>query len=274
MKIAATTVSQDIKQNVSISLFKGRFYERISKVANAGFDGIELLVLDPSHLDPIEVLSSVQEFGLTIAAIGTGVQASLGKLTLVSSDPAIEKRALLRAYEIIDFAAACKTPIVTLGSFRGYLPKISKCNRNHFKTILAKLANFAGERKVSIAVEPVNRYENNFMNTANEVIELLDELSYSNLGLLLDTFHMNIEEGSIEKTIESASPFLLHVHIGDSNRLPPGQGHFPFQLMIQSLRSIGYESWLSAELLAKPDPDIAGFTTGEYLCELLSCPCE
>lgn len=269
MKIAATTVAHDIKQNVPISLFNGRFHERILKISNAGFDGIELLVLDPSHLDPIDILSLVQEFGLTIAAIGTGIQASLGKLTLISSDPAIEKSALFRAFEIIDFAAACKAPIVTLGSFRGHLLEKSGCNRNHFKTILAKLANFAGERDVSIAVEPVNRYENNFMNTANEVIELLDELSFSNLGLLLDTFHMNIEEGSIEKTIESSFHRLLHIHIGDSNRLPPGQGHFPFQSMIQSLRSIGYDNWLSAELLAKPNPDNAGFLTGKNLRELL-----
>ena len=269
MKIAATTVSPDIRQNVSISLFTGEFIERIQKIAIAGFDGIELLLLDPCDLDAGYIVSSVQEYALTIPAIGTGLQASLGNLTLLAGDREIEKKAIARALDIIEFAAACKTPVVTLGSFRGRLYEMSQRNRNHFKTVLSEIADFAGERSVSIAIEPVNRYENNFMNTAGEVLEVLDEISSRNLGLLLDTFHMNIEESSIEKTVESVSRCLLHVHIGDSNRLPPGQGHFPFQTLIQSLRSIGYNGWLSAELLGIPNPDIAGYTTGRNLRALL-----
>ncbi len=272
MKIAATTISQDITQNVSISLFTGKFKDRLQKIAIAGFDGIELLLLDPSQLDSAYVLDSVQEYALTISAIGTGLQASLENLTLLARDYQVEKKALDRAFDIIRFAAACKTPIVTLGSFRGIFHEIPRHNREYYKNILSKIANFAGERSVSIAIEPVNRYENNFLNTASEVMEVIDELSYKNLGILLDTFHMNIEESSIEKTIESVSHCLLHVHIGDSNRLPPGQGHFQFQEFIKSLRSNKYNSWLSAELLAKPDPDIAGYTTGKYLRELLNLP--
>lgn len=272
MKISATTVSPDIRQNVSISLFSGEFIERIQKISHAGFDGIELLLLDPNQLDPGYILASVQEYALTIPAIGTGLQASLGNLTLLVSDREVEKKALARAFDIIQFAAACKTPIVTLGSFRGKLHEISRHNRDYFKTILSEIANFAGEKSVSIAIEPVNRYENNFLNTASEVMEVLNEISSRNLGLLLDTFHMNIEESSIEKTVESVSHCLLHVHIGDSNRLPPGQGHFPFQTLIQSLLSIGYNGWLSAELLAKPTPDIAGYTTGKYLRALSELP--
>lgn len=272
MKIAVTTVSPEVIQNVSLSLFSGDFRTRLSKVKKAGFDGIELLLLDPSQLDPGHIAALAQEYSVAIPAIGTGLQASLANLTLLAGDRENEKKAIARAHDIIEFASVCKTPIVTLGSFRGRLDEMSQRNRNHFITILSEIADFAGERSVSIAIEPINRYENDFMNTASEVMEVIDDISSKNIGLLLDTFHMNIEESSIEKTIESVSRYLLHVHIGDNNRLPPGQGHFPFQTMLQSLRSIGYDGWLSAELLAKPNPDFAGYTTGKYLRTLLELP--
>ena len=85
----------------------------------------------------------------------------------------------------------------------------------------------------------------------------LDEIGHSHLGLLLDTFHMNIEEptyaGSIEQVMAAGQ--LWHIHLGDSNRLPPGQGHIPFGDIIAALRKSGYDGYLSAELFPRPDPD-------------------
>ena len=84
---------------------------------------------------------------------------------------------------------------------------------------------------VRLAIEPLNRYESDVVNTAAEGLALIHEVGHSHLGLLLDTFHMNIEEPTYAGSIEQgmASGRLWHFHLGDSNRLPAGQGHIPFR---------------------------------------------
>ncbi|MGW8250065.1 MAG: sugar phosphate isomerase/epimerase family protein, partial [Anaerolineales bacterium] len=91
------------------------------------------------------------------------------------------------------------------------------------------------------------------------------------LGLLLDTYHVNIEESSYSEpfrhTIQAGR--LFHVHLGDNNRLPPGQGLIDFEAIVKTLYECGYSGYLSAELLAKPDPDTAARETLTYMRGLL-----
>lgn len=270
MKIAAATVDPIVNNKVAVSLFLGNFDNRLLKAKTSGFDGIELLVGDPLKLDAETISTSVKNAGLKIAAIGTGLQASVEGLCLISNKTEIERKALSRFKNLIDFASQCNCPIVTLGSFRGILNETqSNKEKSKFETTLKEIVDYASDKSVSIGIEPLNRYENNYLNVAFEVTELIEKLNKPNIGLLLDTFHMNIEETSIEKTILSTAPHIIHVHIGDSNRLPPGKGHFNFQSMIKILKSIEYGGWLSAELLAKPDADTAGRETAIYLKDLL-----
>lgn len=270
MNIAVTTVSPGISCNIPISLFSGTFEERLNKISNACFDGIELLVLDPLELDAEQILSATRSKGLGIAAIGTGIQASIGKLQLIANNPAIENQAFARMCNLIDFAHRCCCPIVTVGSFRGKIEQSDLNSIDRFDRIMGNIADYAMQKSVSIAIEPLNRYENNYLNTASEVVALIHRIGSSNIGLLLDTFHMNIEEHSIKKTVETTARHIIHVHLGDSNRLSPGKGHFDFSSLLATLRSIGYEKWLSAELLAVPDADTAGIETGRYVRNLLN----
>jgi len=87
------------------------------------------------------------------------------------------------------------------------------------------------------------------------------------MGLLLDTFHVNIEEASWTEPFERVflAGKLFHVHLGDNNRLPPGKGLIDFQAILQTLQSVGYQEFLSAELLALPDADSAAVTTLAYM---------
>jgi sugar phosphate isomerase/epimerase len=91
------------------------------------------------------------------------------------------------------------------------------------------------------------------------------------LGLLLDTFHVNIEEASWTEPFARvfAAGKLFHVHLGDNNRLPPGKGLIDFQAILQTLQSVGYQGFLSAELLALPDADSAAADTLTYMHRLL-----
>jgi len=114
------------------------------------------------------------------------------------------------------------------------------------------VAAYAAERGVELVVEPINRYETNFLNTVAEALAFLDEVAAPNVGLLFDTFHANIEEPSLAASLRAASPRLRHVHVADSNRWAPGSGHLDFAAIIATLRALGYDGWLSAEILPLP----------------------
>jgi sugar phosphate isomerase/epimerase len=137
--------------------------------------------------------------------------------------------------------------------------------------ILHTGAEKAAEQGVRLVIEPVNRYEGDTVQTASEGLDLIEEVGHSHLGLLLDTYHVNIEESSLTEPFRQAmaADRLWHVHLGDSNRLPPGQGHLDFPGIVAALRETGYQGYLSAELLARPDPDAAAEATIKYMRQLV-----
>ena len=133
---------------------------------------------------------------------------------------------------------------------------------------LRECTEFAKEYNTRLTLEPVNRYESNFINTLSEGVEFIKRVGTSNLGLLADTFHMNIEEVSIYDSIVQAKEYITHVHFADSNRWTPGFGHLDFAKIVQTLKRIGYQGHVSAEALPLPDPDSAARITAETLSEL------
>ena len=120
-------------------------------------------------------------------------------------------------------------------------------------------------------IEPLNRYETDVIMNADEGLDFINEVDHPALGLLLDTYHVNIEETSWTEPFRrvKAAGRLWHVHLGDNNRLPPGCGLIDFQAITKTLQEIGYTGFLSAELLAKPDPDTAARQTLTYMQSLL-----
>ncbi len=137
--------------------------------------------------------------------------------------------------------------------------------------MLRRAAEHAAAAGIRLALEPLNRYEADLINTAEQGLEFVEEVGHPALGLLLDTYHANIEEASWEAPFRSLTEAgrLWHVHLGDNNRLPPGRGMIDFCALLRLLRSLGYDGALSAELLAIPDPDTAACQTVEYMRPLL-----
>ena len=118
-----------------------------------------------------------------------------------------------------------------------------------------------------LVLEPLNRYETDIVVDIAEGLALIEAVGCPNVGLLLDTFHANIEEPSLAGTLRQAMAAgrLWHVHLGDSNRLAPGMGHIDFGAIVGTLAEIGYTGYLSAELLPKPDPDAAALATIRHM---------
>ena len=124
------------------------------------------------------------------------------------------------------------------------------------------------DQSVNLVIEPINRYETNVINTIESGLSFLDRVGMDNIGLLLDTFHMNIEEPSITGSIRTAKHKCFHFHIADSNRWYPGAGHIDFQEIVDTLADINYGGFLTAEMLPLPDGDTSAEKTIEYMRKL------
>jgi sugar phosphate isomerase/epimerase len=137
--------------------------------------------------------------------------------------------------------------------------------------VLHAAVTYAASRGVRLVLEPLNRYESDVINNVEEGLAFLRDVGHPALGMVLDTYHINIEENSWTTPFRQAmaAGCLWHVHIGDNNRLPPGRGLIDFPAIVATLREIGYDGYLSAELLARPDPDTAAQDTLTYMRSLL-----
>jgi D-psicose/D-tagatose/L-ribulose 3-epimerase len=114
----------------------------------------------------------------------------------------------------------------------------------------------AEDHALQYNVEVVNRFEQFLLNTAEEAVAYVREVGSPNLKILLDTFHMNIEEDSFAEAIRTAGSDLGHVHIGETNRKPPGRGRIPWDEVAASLRSIGYAGWVVMEPFVTPGGEV------------------
>ena len=141
---------------------------------------------------------------------------------------------------------------------------------NHIKDGLSRVSTYAKSKNVRILVEPINRYEIDLLNTIGDAYSIASQLD-DNVGLLIDTFHMNIEESNLTEPIRKAADRIWHVHIADNTRWAPGFGCLDFQGVINALQDIGYPGYLSAEMMHMPDYETAFRQMFTYMAPLISC---
>jgi sugar phosphate isomerase/epimerase len=246
--------------------FKEDFEKSIKKVAELGFDGAELAVRNPKDLKVEDVIKIIKENDLEVPAIGTGQAYGEEGLSFSDPDEVIRKMAVERINDQIVFASNFNAQVI-IGLIRGNVEEsVGRAEAEEWTIdCLRKCTEFAKEYNIRLTLEPVNRYESNFINTLNEGVEFIKRVGVSNLGLLADTFHMNIEEVSIYGSIIQAKDFITHVHFADSNRWAPGCGHLNFAKIVQTFKKINYQGYVSAEILPFPDPDSCARLTAEHL---------
>jgi sugar phosphate isomerase/epimerase len=240
--------------------YKGDWAKNIGKLKYMGYDGVELAVRDPRVLDAPLLKSLIQQHGLIVPAIGTGQAFGEDGLSLTHVQPAVRRQTIERLKSHMRLAADLGA-LVIIGLVRGRLGSFVGADQAE-QWLTAALLECASESPgVRIAIEPINRYESDFINTAGSALNLVEKIKLENIGLLLDTFHMNIEEPSFTESIVASKDRLFHVHIADSNRWFPGAGHIDFRAIVDALEQIGYRGFLSAEILPLPDPDTAALNT-------------
>jgi sugar phosphate isomerase/epimerase len=248
-------------------LFAGRIEEAVQTVSDLRLDCLELSVRDPAEVSLTGLHALLESSGITISAVATGQACLADGLCLAAKDKEIRAAAVERFLAQIALAAEFGAAVI-LGGVRGRLVASGvERERRHAAAVEAirECADVAATSGVTMMLEPINRYESDFVQTAEEGLALIDEVSSPALRLLLDSFHMNIEESRLATAIRRVGNRLGYIHLADSNRQAPGQGHIDFGEVFEALADVGYEGPLVSEILPLPDDLTAARRAADFL---------
>ena len=232
--------------------------DTLATLAKQGYRAMEMFG-EPSEVDAKKLLDSLNSYGLSVCGV-TGMWGSISsdgwKRRLLSSDPK-----LVQASEqyVIDCLKLCNTlggHEMNVCLFADEIKGFDRTHRiispNEKELFAAKavplmrlLCRRAADYGIQLVLEPLNRYSTPYCATAKDAIAIAQHVD--SLGILLDTFHMNIEEDMFKDAIQSSSTLLRHMHFADNNRKMPGFAHIDFSTIIKSLKEIGYQDYISFE---------------------------
>lgn len=251
-----------MKKSVSLALFDGAkevpmlFSKEIEKniplIAEMGYDGVDLFVIDPKLDYTKKAIRLLEKYNL---GVGMVMPAGLARMGLFLGDKSKEVRDKIvdKMKLLINFTGDIGG-MVSLGLVRGSLEQNESMNNflDRFADTSARLVPTAERAGVELAIEPINRYEINTINSSQEGLSFIKKYKLP-LKLMLDTFHMNIEDKSFNDSFIECQDYLSHVHFVDSNRLAPGSGHIDMVSIYETLKSINYDGYLCLEALRSPD---------------------
>jgi sugar phosphate isomerase/epimerase len=244
--------------------FKGDFEANVAKIAGWGYDGVELAIRDPKLVDARELLRVVSAHGLEVPAVGTGQAWGEEGLSFTDPDPAVRAAAIERVKSHVPlaarFGAARREPartVIIIGLVRGLVkPGVDHAQAMDWLVeALQQCCTMAAPYGVRLALEPICRYETTLINNLAQGLDLLERVGADNMGLMPDTFHMNIEEPVIEDSIRACGDRIFHFHAADSNRWYPGAAHLDFGSILDALFATGYQGYVSGEFMPLPDAD-------------------
>ncbi len=230
--------------------------------ANLGFDAVEIFAPGPEAVDPAELRSLIENYSLSVAAVGTGAGMVKHGLSLTDPDAAKRVAAIDFVKQMIDFGGPFGAPAI-IGSMQGkWGGDISQeVALDLLGDALEELGPYAERYSIPLVYEPLNRYETNLIKTVAGGVSYLQSLETTNVRLLADLFHMNIEETNLADALRIGAGWIGHVHFVDSNRQAAGFGHMDFAPIAAALRETGYAGYLSAEAFPIPDSETAAHQT-------------
>ncbi|MHB1936729.1 MAG: TIM barrel protein [Acidobacteriaceae bacterium] len=256
MKLAITIVKEAAAEAPLV--LRGDYTDSIRRAARIGYDAVELHVPDAKEVDVHEIRAACQAAGVGVSSIGTGLAFARDGLSLTSRDEEVRRRAMARLRGFIHLGAEFGS-VVIVGLIKGLVKESGGRSEyeRHLTDALAACLPVARKSGAMLALEAMNRYESDILNTIEECVRTIERFDSERLKLHIDTYHMNIEEDRIGRNIVAAGRHIGHVHIADSNRGYPGLGHYDFAETIAALKTVGYRGALAVECLARPTPEQA-----------------
>lgn len=237
----------------------GNVHELAQRVAGLGFDVLEICLEDPALVTADAVNAAAADAGVSVSVCGAfGPERDVSR-----EDP--DARRFAREYlkGCVDLAVATGSPHVVgpmysaTGKARLLSPAERLEQRRWAAEGLHEVGEYAAERGIALGMEPLNRFETDMVNTVEQGLELCEEIGLPNVGLLLDTFHMNIEEKDIATAIRAAGDRIVHFHACENDRGAPGAGHVPWERVFEALRSVEYDKQVVIESFTPEIKEIA-----------------
>jgi D-psicose/D-tagatose/L-ribulose 3-epimerase len=229
----------------------------LPRIKAAGFDGVEIPMFRGREFAVKDVRRGLADTGMecTICSI------LVDNLSLISDDASVRAKAVEQLKENIATTAECGGKVIAgpLYSPVGYLAgrRRTQDEWKHGVECWQQLGPTLAQHDVVVAIEPLNRFETYFLNTAADAKRFCDEINHPNVGILFDTFHANIEEKDIAAGYRTVGPHLKHIHTCENDRGTPGSGHVEWKAVFEAIRDVKYDGWLTIESFGSNLPEIA-----------------
>lgn len=236
-----------LKYGVSTWLWQSPFDKStlalFPKIKEMGYDSVEIPVEDPALINGCSVRTALLDNGLDTSVCGVFGPTK----DLTHEDPSVHRQCfdyLERCFELcntLDVKFVAGPMYSAVGKARMVPEEQRKREWDLAVTNLSKVCKMAQSSGVSIALEPLNRFESDMVNTAEDVMRLVKDINHASAKVLLDGFHMTIEEKNIREAINTVGDKLIHVQVSENHRGVPGTGLTPWTDIKEGLKDINYE---------------------------------
>tara|TARA_R110002049_G_scaffold9962_2_gene49661 strand:+ start:31048 stop:31905 length:858 start_codon:yes stop_codon:yes gene_type:complete len=242
------------------SPFTTKSVDLFPKIKAMGYDAVEIPVEDPTLIDGNIVKKALKENGLKAFVCGAFGPTK----DLTHDDPLVHKDAFHYIEKCFDFCGLWEVGFLAgpmysaVGKARMVSPEQRKIEWERAVTNIGRVSEIAKKHGKQIAIEPLNRFESDLINTAEDVMRLVTDVNHAHAKVLLDSFHMTIEEKNIREAIKTVGNKLLHVQISENHRGIPGTGLTPWNDFKMGLTDIDYKGSIIIESFTPENKELAG----------------
>jgi D-psicose/D-tagatose/L-ribulose 3-epimerase len=227
------------------------------RIREAGFDGVEVLMFKGREFASDALRKGLDDTGMECTICSVLADG----LSLIAEDAGIRAKAVEQLRENIAATAEVGAKIIAGPMYApvGYLAGRRRTAEEWQRAVdcWQQLGPWLAQHEVVAAIEPLNRFETFFLNTADDAARFCDEVGHPSVGILYDTFHANIEEKSIADGLRRVARHLKHVHTCENDRGTPGSGHVEWGPVFEAIRETGFDGWLTIESFGSNIPEIA-----------------
>lgn len=266
MKFCYQVATPDVAVSPAVTAFQGPLENSLDFLADLGYDGVEFMTLDPDRLDREGIRRELEKRNLMVSLVCTGEIAGQLGVTYTDPNPEVRRDAIRRTLGIIDFAALLGADI-NVGRIRGQYRHDQERDETYRFALdaLREICDHAGPLGVAVALENVTIMQTNFINTVEDAVRTAQDVGRDNCRIMMDVFHMNIEERDMFATIPAFMPQNIHVHLADNNRRHPGHCGLDFAKIVAAFRDAGYDGNYTTEIFQIPDQETAARKSIEHL---------
>uniref|UniRef100_A0A7J3I846 Sugar phosphate isomerase/epimerase n=1 Tax=Ignisphaera aggregans TaxID=334771 RepID=A0A7J3I846_9CREN len=225
--------------------------EVLTFLTTRSYNGVELHIPNPFNVNIDTLKRNLNEYGLEVSAISTGLSYVKYGYSLSSENEDNRLKAIAFFKKYIEVAYLLDSKVVVVGTARGKCSIDCRAAKTRLTESLSLLGSYSRDFGVWLVLEPMNRRETDLINRIGEAMEVIQQVD--NVYLLLDTYHILLEEGNVYEIFQKYGGYAKHIHVADTHRLPPGLGELDWSKILKILDSIGYGNYVSVEALMEPD---------------------